>query len=174
MNQDAGYTLAIQLKNIKRMESCKVTKSPDCKNRNTLYLQCEDVDNCTFERIKMEVGKSILRNSTLENCSLAFKDSLKLENCTMIRSDYTVLNNYEHHPYNSAFFIVPKQDGELVLDRCKIKMLDTKVPFFSNWQHADTASSLILKDTVVEPSGVLNTGLFGTMNGKPTKAAKAE
>ena len=125
-----------------------------------MVLNCKNVENSTFERLKIRVKDSVLRNSTLENCSLDLTGSLQLENCTLIRSDYQVRNNYAAHPHNSAFFLLPKKDGNLVLDRCRIKILDTKVPFFSSTGHAPTGSVLTLKDTKLEGVDSLNTSIF--------------
>ena len=163
---NAGFGSAVNLANIRKIDSCKFTKSPDCTVKNTINLNCKDVENCTFERLKISVKDSVIRNSTLENCSLDFTGSFKLENCNLIRSNYTVLNNYATHPHNSAFFILPRKDGALTLDRCKIKMLDLKVPFFSSTNHQPTASTLTLNNTTVEPAGAVKTNLFQQVEGE--------
>ena len=160
LDVDAGFGTVAVLQNIKKIDSCKITKSPDCTVKNTIVLNCKNVENSTFERLKIRVKDSVLRNSTLENCSLDLTGSLQLENCTLIRSDYQVRNNYAAHPHNSAFFLLPKKDGNLVLDRCRIKILDTKVPFFSSTGHAPTGSVLTLKDTKLEGVDSLNTSIF--------------
>lgn len=166
VNVNAGFGSAVNLANIRKIDSCKITKSPDCTVNNTINLNCKDVENSTFERLKISVKDSVIRNSTLENCSLNFSGTLRLENCTMIRSNYTVRNNYATHPHNSAFFILPRKDGALTLDQCKIKVLDQKVPFFSSNSHQPTASTLTLNNTTVEPAGAVKTNLFQQVDGE--------
>lgn len=163
---NAGYSSALNLKNIRKIDSCKFTKSPDCTVKNTITLNCKDVENCTFERLKISVKDSVLRNSTLENCSLDFSGALRLENCTLIRSDYVVRNNYEAHPHNSAFFLLPRKGGELVLDQCRLKVQDQKVPFFSSTGHVPMPVSLTLNNTTVEPAGSVVTNLFKQVTGE--------
>ena len=84
----------------------------------------------------------------------------------MIRSDYTVRNNYAAHPHNSAFFLLPGKGGELVLDQCRIKVQDQKVPFFSSTGHRPMPVSLMLNNTTVEPAGSVVTNLFKQVTGE--------